>query len=94
MYKRFLEKMGFWIEIEVESIYLDRQRRGHPLFPCPGHPPIQKKTTHVIWRVKRMHQRYWKRLALSETGDPVANHLPIMDRLKGDMARWMLVFRV
>ena len=53
-----------------------------------------KKIAYVLWRVKRMHQQYWKGLALSGTGEPVADQLPIMDRLRGDMARWMSFFRV
>ena len=52
-----------------------------------------KKTAYVIWRVKRMHRKYWKNLALSVSGEPVENHLPVMDRLRGNMARWMTFFR-
>ena len=52
-----------------------------------------KKIAYVLWRVNRMHRKYWKNLALSVTGEPVADQFPIMDRLRGDMARWMSFFR-
>ncbi|WP_319407853.1 histone deacetylase [uncultured Desulfosarcina sp.] len=52
-----------------------------------------RKTAYVIWRVKHVHRKYWKTLAMSAAGEPVADHFPIMDRLKGDLARWMAFFR-
>jgi hypothetical protein len=53
-----------------------------------------RKTAYVIWRVKRAHRKYWKTLAMSATGEPVTDHFPIMERLRGAMARWMTFFRV
>ncbi|MCB2145579.1 MAG: histone deacetylase [Deltaproteobacteria bacterium] len=53
-----------------------------------------RKTAYVIWRVKHVHRKYWKTLAMSATGEPVADTFPIMERLRGDMARWMTFFRI
>jgi acetoin utilization deacetylase AcuC-like enzyme len=53
-----------------------------------------KKVAYVLWRVKRIHRKYWKNLVSFVAGEPVADHLPILYRLRGDMARWMTFFRV
>lgn len=47
------------------------------------------KIAYVIWRVSHVHRRYWPCL------DRVAaeHRLPIMDRVKGDLARWIAYFR-
>ena len=51
-----------------------------------------KKTAYVLWRVTRMHQKYWKNLALSSTGG--APEVPSrMDRFKGSLSRWIAYFK-
>jgi acetoin utilization deacetylase AcuC-like enzyme len=47
-----------------------------------------QKVDYVIWRVKRMHQKYWPSLALSATGDPAATPSR-MDRFRGNLSRWL-----
>ena len=50
-----------------------------------------KNTAYVLWRVKPVHQKYWKCLARSSTGDATA--VPSrMDRLKGNLSRWRAYF--
>ena len=51
-----------------------------------------KKIAYVLWRVKRMHQKYWKCLALSSTGSAPA--VPSrMDRFRGTLSRWIAYFK-
>ncbi|WP_372683474.1 histone deacetylase [Desulfosarcina sp.] len=51
-----------------------------------------KKTAYILWRVKQVHQKYWKNLAVSSTGDPTA--VPSrMDRFRGTLSRWIAYFK-
>jgi acetoin utilization deacetylase AcuC-like enzyme len=53
----------------------------------------RRKTAYVIWRVKRAHRKYWKCLVRPAPGDAAADRLPIIDRIRGDLARWSTFFR-
>ena len=49
----------------------------------------KRKVAYVIWRVSRALHRYWPAIGRTATdGD-----LPIVDRLKGDLARWISYFK-
>jgi len=51
-----------------------------------------KKTAYVLWRVNRVHQKYWQCLALSPTGS--ASAVPSrMDRFRGTLSRWIAYFK-
>ena len=49
-----------------------------------------RKIAYVLWRVRRALRRYWPCLDQA-AGD---FSLPIMERMKGDMARWISFFNV
>jgi acetoin utilization deacetylase AcuC-like enzyme len=44
-----------------------------------------RKTDYAIWRVKRVHRRYWRRLAAGEA-------LPLRERCRGLLERWWAYF--
>jgi hypothetical protein len=45
----------------------------------------------VIWRVRRVHGKYWPILS-GPNGDAAAGMPSRLERLKGDLARWKAYF--
>ena len=53
----------------------------------------RKKVAYVLWRVYRVHGRYWPCLQQGPAGVLPSGRLPVMDRVKGDLARWISFFK-
>ena len=51
-----------------------------------------KKTAYVRWRVRRMHQKYWKCLAMALSDGSTAAPA-IIDRFRGNLSRWIAYFK-
>jgi len=51
----------------------------------------RRKVEYAIWRVKRIHRKYWAVLDVSSPDGPA--RLPPMDRLRGALAWWGAYFR-
>jgi acetoin utilization deacetylase AcuC-like enzyme len=52
----------------------------------------REKTDYALWRVKRIHKRYWKCLAMPLSVDPTATP-SILDRIREGVARLIAYFK-
>jgi len=52
----------------------------------------RKRVAYILWRVRRTHGRYWPCLQQSPEGDSPKNPISLMERLRGDLARWVSFF--
>ena len=52
----------------------------------------RRKVDHVIWRVRRIHGRYWDALTRPPAGEPTKRQ-PFIERLRGHLAWWGAYFR-